>query len=200
MGVLREGSAEARENAAFTLFSLSLDDENKVVIGAAPGVFDALVELLREGTPRGRRDAATALFNLCIYAGNKARAARAGVLGAVVELMGEPGAEMVEEAVALMSVVVGNREGKAAAAKANAVPLLVEVLRGGQQERQPQVKENAAAVLLALCKKDAEGLGVLESLGAEELLRELAESGTDRARRKAKALLGQLGKAHGLVR
>ncbi|CAA6664828.1 unnamed protein product [Spirodela intermedia] len=157
------------------LFSLSLDDENKVVIGSSPGVFEALVALLRDGSARGRRDAATALFNLCIYSGNKPRAVHAGVLA---------------PAVALLSVVVSHQEGKAAAARANVIPLLVEVLRAGQ----PQVKENAAAVLLTLCKKDAEGLGSLEGLGAVKLLAELAHSGTDRARRKAAGLLEQLKK------
>lgn len=188
--VLRTGSMEARENAAFALFSLSLDDENKVVIGSSPGVFEALVALLRDGSARGRRDAATALFNLCIYSGNKPRAVRAGVLAPVLWLFENPSADMVDEAVALLSVVVSHHEGKAAAARANVIPLLVEVLRAGQ----PQVKENAAAVLLTLCKKDAEGLGSLEGLGAVKLLAELAHSGTDRARRKAAGLLEQLKK------
>ncbi|CAA7401430.1 unnamed protein product [Spirodela intermedia] len=188
--VLRTGSMEARENAAFALFSLSLDDENKVVIGSSPGVFEALVALLRDGSARGRRDAATALFNLCIYSGNKPRAVHAGVLAPVLWLFENPAADMVDEAVALLSVVVSHQEGKAAAARANVIPLLVEVLRAGQ----PQVKENAAAVLLTLCKKDAEGLGSLEGLGAVKLLAELAHSGTDRARRKAAGLLEQLKK------
>ena len=47
---------EARENAAATLFSLSLADENKIIIGAS-GAIPALVDLLRNGTPRGQKDA-----------------------------------------------------------------------------------------------------------------------------------------------
>ncbi|GKC15983.1 hypothetical protein Tco_1012765, partial [Tanacetum coccineum] len=66
--VLKRGSMEARENAAATLFSLSVVDENKVTIGSL-GAIPHLVLLLSEGTQRGKKDVATTLFNLCIYQG-----------------------------------------------------------------------------------------------------------------------------------
>lgn len=52
--VLQKGSMEARENAAATLFSLSVIDENKVTIGAA-GAIPPLVTLLSEGSQRGKK-------------------------------------------------------------------------------------------------------------------------------------------------
>lgn len=64
--VLERGSMEARENAAGTLFSLSLVDEYKVLIGGS-GAIPPLVLLLTIGSQQGKKDAAAALFNLCIY-------------------------------------------------------------------------------------------------------------------------------------
>lgn len=46
--VLRARSMEAMENAAATLFSLSLAEENKIIIGAA-GAIPALVDFLQNG-------------------------------------------------------------------------------------------------------------------------------------------------------
>ena len=49
---------EAKENAAATLFSLYVVDENKVIIGVS-GAISPLVNLLRDGIIRGKKDAAT---------------------------------------------------------------------------------------------------------------------------------------------
>lgn len=63
--VLQTGkTAEARENAAAAIFSLSMIDDYKAVIGAHTRAVPALVRLLSEGTAVGKKDAVTALFNL----------------------------------------------------------------------------------------------------------------------------------------
>ncbi|CAN6481993.1 unnamed protein product [Victoria cruziana] len=187
--VLKSGSMESRENAAATLFSLSLVDENKITIGAS-GAISALVELLQEGRPRGKKDAATALFNLCIYQGNKARAVRAGILAPLMELLVDPSSGMVDEALAILAVLASHHEGKIAIGKANAIPLLVDLIRSGL----PRNKENAAAILLSLCKKDVEHLFTVQRLGAFVPLTELLKNGTERAKRKAASLLEHLSK------
>ncbi|KAF3791676.1 U-box domain-containing protein 13 [Nymphaea thermarum] len=187
--VLKSGSMESRENAAATLFSLSLVDENKITIGAS-GAISALVELLQEGRPRGKKDAATALFNLCIYQGNKARAVRAGILAPLMELLVDPSSGMVDEALAILAVLASHHEGKIAIGKANAIPLLVDLIRSGL----PRNKENAAAILLSLCKKDVEHLFTVQRLGAFVPLTELVKNGTERAKRKAASLLEHLSK------
>ncbi|GAB2296977.1 hypothetical protein Dimus_031081 [Dionaea muscipula] len=186
--VLRNNGSteEARENAAATLFSLSLADENKMIIGAS-GAIPALVRLLQNGSPRGKKDAATALFNLCIYQGNKGRAVRAGIVTALVKMLTE---SMVDEALTILSVLAGNREAKVAIVKAGTLPVLVDLMRTGL----PRNKENAAAILLALCKRDMESLACLGRLGMAMPLMELTESGTERAQRKATSLLELLQK------
>ncbi|CAA0825336.1 U-box domain-containing protein 14 [Striga hermonthica] len=193
VAVLRSGSPEARENAAAALFSLSAVDENKVAIGAA-GAVGPLVDLLRTGTPRGRKDAATAIFNLCIYGGNKARAVRAGVVGPLMGFLRDPGGGMADEALAILAILAGHPEGRAGIAGERPGPELVEVVRTGS----PRNRENAAAVLWALCA-GGDGQWLKGEEGAEEALRELAENGTDRAKRKAVALLELLNRAEDTV-
>ena len=95
---------EARENAAATLFSLSVVDENKVTIGAS-GAIPALVSLLCDGSSRGKKDAATALFNLSIYQGNKAKAVRANVIPPLMSLLVDPSSDMVDEALAILAIL-----------------------------------------------------------------------------------------------
>jgi tetrahydromethanopterin S-methyltransferase subunit A len=187
--VLRNGSTEARENAAATLFSLSLGDENKIIIGAS-GAIPALVELLQNGSARGKKDAATALFNLCIYQGNKGRAVRAGIITALLEMLTDSSNCMVDEALTIMSVLASHQEAKVAIVKASTIPVLIDLLRTGL----PRNKENAAAILLALCKRDTDNLACISRLGALIPLTELAKSGTERAKRKATSLLEHLRK------
>ncbi|KAK6775193.1 hypothetical protein RDI58_026194 [Solanum bulbocastanum] len=182
--VLRNGSMEARENAAATLFSLSVVDENKVAIGAA-GAIPALIDLLCHGTPRGKKDAATAIFNLSIYQGNKVRAVRAGIVPPLVRLLKDPGGGMMDEALAILAILASHQEGKAAIAQSEPLPVLVEVIRTGS----PRNRENAAAILWSLCTGDVQSLKIVRELGAEEVLKELSENGTDRAKRKAGSVL-----------
>ncbi|PSR88175.1 U-box domain-containing protein [Actinidia chinensis var. chinensis] len=187
--VLRAGSMEARENAAATLFSLSLADENKIIIGAS-GAIQALVELLETGSTRGKKDAATALFNLCIYQGNKGRAVRAGIITALLKMLTDSSNCMVDEALTILSVLSSHQEAKIAIVKASTIPVLIDLLRTGL----PRNKENAAAILLSLCKRDTEKLACISRLGAVIPLSELAKCGTERAKRKATSLLEHLRK------
>ncbi|KAF3632736.1 U-box domain-containing protein 10 [Capsicum annuum] len=188
--VLRAGSMEARENAAATIFSLSLGDENKILIGAS-GAIPALIDLLQTGNTRGKKDAASALFNLCIYQGNKGRAVRAGIIPALLKMLTDSSSCMVDEALTILSVLASHQEAKAAIARASTIPVLIDLLRTGL----PRSKENAAAILLSLCKRDSDNLASLCRLGAVIPLTELAKSGTERTKRKATSLLEHLRKS-----
>ncbi|GBG80861.1 hypothetical protein CBR_g31417 [Chara braunii] len=185
--VLKSGSMEARENAAATLFSLSVGDENKITIGAS-GAIPALVDLLQEGVSRGKKDAATALFNLSIYQGNKTRAIRAGIIPPLMQLLADRTTGMVDEALAMLAILVTAPEGRSAIGHTIAVPILVDLLGTGS----PRNKENAAAVLLALCQSNTEHAETAIKLGAILPLTALLQSGMPRARRKANLLLGHL--------
>lgn len=187
--VLRAGSMETKENAAATLFSLSLADENKIIIGSSDAI-PALVELLQSGSTRGKKDAATALFNLCIYHGNKGRAVRAGIITALSKMLKDTSSCIVDEALTILSVLASHQEAKVSIIKTITISVLIDHLRTGV----PQNKENAAAILLTLCKRDTENLSCISRLGALIPLTELVNSGTDRAKRKAMTLLDHLQK------
>ena len=182
--VLNNGSMEARENAAATLFSLSVVDENKVAIGAA-GAIRALIALLVEGTPRGRKDAATAIFNLLIYQGNKIHAVRAGLVDPLMRFLKEVDGGMVDEALGILAILASHPEGKNAIGQAKPIPVLVELIR----TRSPRNRENASAILWTLCMGDVSNLKMAKELKAEPVLKDLCESGTDRAKRKASSLI-----------
>ncbi|KAK9061281.1 hypothetical protein SSX86_018461 [Deinandra increscens subsp. villosa] len=182
--VLKNGSTEARENAAATLFSLSVVDENKVAIGAA-GAIPPLIDLLQEGTPRGKKDAATAIFNLCIYQGNKVRAVRGGIVKPLMRLLKDASGGMMDEALAILAILASHHEGKMAIAEAEPMEALVEVIRSGSARN----RENGSAVLWSLCAGDVGLLKVVKELGGEEVLKELFENGTERAKRKAGSVL-----------
>ncbi|KAG6499886.1 hypothetical protein ZIOFF_039697 [Zingiber officinale] len=187
--ILKTGSTEARENAAATLFSLSVVDRNKVIIGES-GAIPPLVLLLREGSQRGKKDAARALFNLCIYQGNKGRAIRAGVIQTLMTLLLDPEGAMMDEALAIMANVSSHPEGKAAITAAEALALLVKVIRSGSTGN----KENAAAVLVHLCngEKQQQHLAELQEQEMMVPLQEMLQNGTDRGKRKAAHLLERM--------
>ncbi|KAH9627519.1 hypothetical protein KSS87_016233 [Heliosperma pusillum] len=187
--VLKRGSMEARENAAATLFSLSVVDENKATIGSS-GAISPLVLLLSEGNQRGKKDAATALFNLCIYQGNKGKAIRAGIVPILMRLLTEPGGAMLDEALAILAIISSHPDGKAAIGSADALPILVDVIGNGS----PRNKENAAAVLAHLCSGDSSYLAAAQELGITAYLLEMAQTGTERGRRKARQLLERINR------
>lgn len=191
--VLRVGSMEARENAAATLFSLSFPDENKIIIGSS-GALPPLIELLQNGSPRGKKDAASALFYLCINEGNKGKAIRSGIIPALLKKLTDSRKSMVDEALTIMSVLVGHHGAKAAIINAGTVPVLIDLLSTGL----PRQKENAASILFSLCKRDANNLACLSTLGGVKPLTELALSGTERAKRKATSLLELIRKSQEL--
>lgn len=182
------GSMESRENAAATLFSLSVVDEYKIVIGKRPDAISGLVTLLRDGTPRrGKKDAASALFNLAVYHGNKSPIVNSGAVAVLVSLLSEDEAGVADDALMVLGLVAGSTEGLTAIAEANAIPILVRLLRVGT----PKGRENAIAVLLVLCRSGGEKMvtAAIECSTAVSSLCSLLTMGTPRAKRKASSLL-----------
>ena len=98
---------------------------------------------------------------------------------------------MVDEALTILSVLASNLDAKAAIVKANTLPALIGILQTGQARN----RENAAAILLSLCKGDNEKLVAIGRLGAVVPLMDLTENGTERSKRKATSLLELLRKA-----
>ncbi|XVF35830.1 hypothetical protein REPUB_Repub19eG0004600 [Reevesia pubescens] len=188
--VLQKGSMESRENSAAALFSLSMLDENKVTIALANGI-PALVELLQDGTIRGKRDAVTALFNLSLNQANKARAVDAGIITPLLVLLKDKKLGMVNEALSIFLLLATHPEGRHEIGQLSFVRTLVDIITDGT----PKNKECATSVLLELSSNNSSHILAALQFGVYEHLIEISLSGTNRAQRKANALLQLMSKS-----
>ncbi|KAJ7966970.1 RING-type E3 ubiquitin transferase [Quillaja saponaria] len=188
--VLRNGGTEARENSAAALFSLSMLDENKVAVGLSDGI-PPLVDLLQNGTIRGKRDAVTALFNLSLNNANKARAISAGIVNPLLQLLKDKNLGMVDEALSIFLLLASNPDGRQEIGQLSFIETLVEFIREGT----PKNKECAASVLLELASNNSSFVLAALQFGVYEHLIEIQQSGTNRAQRKANALIQLISKS-----
>ncbi|KAK7340290.1 hypothetical protein VNO77_20992 [Canavalia gladiata] len=182
--VLEKGNCVAKENSAATLFSLSMLDEIKEIVGQSRGI-PPLVDLLRNGTIRGKKDAATALFNLSLNQANKGRAIRAGIVTPLLQFLEDVNLGMIDEALSILLLLVSNSDGRQEIGQLSFIETLVEFMREGT----PKNKECAASVLLELCSSNSNFILAALQFGVYEHLIQIKESGTNRAQRKAIAIL-----------
>ncbi|XP_022772111.1 U-box domain-containing protein 15-like [Durio zibethinus] len=188
--ILQNGSMESRENSAAALFSLSMLDQNKVTIALANGI-PPLVELLQNGTIRGKRDALTALFNLSVNQANKARAIDAGIVPPLMLLLEDKKLGMVDEALSIFLLLATHPEGRHEIGQLSFIGTLVDFIRDGT----PKNKECATSVLLELSSNNSSHILAALQFGVYEHLIEISQSGTNRAQRKANALLQLMSKS-----
>ncbi|KAK7374312.1 hypothetical protein VNO80_07740 [Phaseolus coccineus] len=188
--VLENGSVVAKENSAATLFSLSMLDEIKEIVGQSNGM-SPLVNLLKNGTIRGKKDAVTALFNLSLNHANKGRAIRAGIVTPLLQLLKDVNLGMIDEALSILLLLVSNSEGRHEIGQLTFIETLVEFMREGT----PKNKECAASVLLELCSNNSSFTLAALQFGVYEHLMEIKQSGTNRAQRKAMAILELIAKS-----
>ncbi|XVF63534.1 hypothetical protein PTKIN_Ptkin09bG0094400 [Pterospermum kingtungense] len=188
--VLQNGSMGSRENSAAALFSLSMLDENKVTIALANGI-PPLVDLLQNGTIRGKRDAVTALFNLSFNQANKARAIDAGIVQPLLLLLKDRKLDMVDEALSIFLLLATHPEGRHEIGQLSFIETLVDFIKDGT----PKNKECATSVLLELSSKNSSHILAALQFGVYEHLVEISQSGTNRAQRKANALLQLMSKS-----
>ncbi|KAL4308457.1 hypothetical protein GQ457_01G008650 [Hibiscus cannabinus] len=187
--VLQSGSTETRENSAAALFSLSMLNENKVTIGLENGI-PPLVDLLQNGTVRSKRDAVTALFGLSLNHSNKVRAIEAGIVPPLLELLEDKNKGMVDEALSIFLLLATVAEGRQAIGQLSFIQTLVNFIKDGT----PKNKECATSVLLELSSNNSSHVLAALQFGVYEHLVEITRSGTNRAQRKANALLQLMSK------
>ncbi|VFQ94352.1 unnamed protein product [Cuscuta campestris] len=190
--ILKTGTAGARENSAAALFSLSTLDENKEEIGFRDGI-RPLIDLLEEGGVRGKKDAIAALFNVCIHRENKAAAVEAGIVDPLVRFLGEEElGGIVDEILSILLLLASHPAGRQEMGSLKFVETIVGIIGKG---RSPKNKECAAAVLLELGMHNSNLMLAALQFGVYDPLMEVAQSGTDRAQRKAKSILHYMSKA-----
>ncbi|KAJ1279188.1 hypothetical protein BS78_04G136100 [Paspalum vaginatum] len=184
---LQSGTMEARSNAAAAIFSLSALDSNKVKIGEL-GAMRPLVDLLEHGSMVAKKDAASAIFNLCMLHENKSRATKSGVIDVTLKAIAED--SLVDESLAILALLSGDHETVEEIGETGGVASMLRVIKEDQCKRN---KENAAAVLFAVCMYDRTKLReVAEGEKQNGSLAWLAQNGTSRARRKAAGILEKM--------
>ena len=145
------------------------------------------MKLLREGSQRGRRDAICAIFNMAVYGPNRGKLVKVGVVQALFEGLEKRGrvGHLEEEVLAVMAVLSHSSEGREAICAINSsLPILIDLVRTGNQK----TKENAAAVILQLCRHG--GYDMIAKISSSAgTFQNLLCHGTNRARRKASSLL-----------
>eukprot|EP00249_Psilotum_nudum_P021915 c28299_g1_i1 orf=1172-2098(-) len=181
---LERGPMEARENAAATVFSLCSRDGYTAFIGLSD-VFPGLINLLVNGTPRGKKDAAAALYRLSLLRQNVTTAVRSGAVPPLLQLVQAPDSGLVNESLTVIFNLSSHQEGRFAIGNASGVRILIDLIRDGSDRN----KEYSAAVLCVLCKHDCTHSSTARRLGGYEVLIELSQSGSEKARQKAAKIL-----------
>jgi hypothetical protein len=185
-------SPVVKENAAATVFSLLIVEDYREVVGKHPVAIPALLALLRSApTHRGRKDAIKGLFHLSLHESNKPRVVAEGGVKLLVATMLQRRSALVDESLSVLAVLASCEEGAIAIIEASILPNLVELMSSGA----PRTRENALAVLLALCQGG--DVRVLDRVAfynnrIVSTLCSLLVIGSDRAKRKAKELMNIL--------
>ncbi|XAR50134.1 Ubiquitin--protein ligase [Bertholletia excelsa] len=182
--VLKGGSPESQEHAAGAIFSLALEDDNKTAIGVL-GALEPLMHLLRSESERMRQDSALALYHLSLVQSNRAKLVKLGAVPALLSLASSRG--LGGRVVLVLCNLATCAEGKSAMLDANAVQILVGVLRS--EVASESTRENCVAALHSLSQGSLRFKGLAAAARAAEVLREVEERGSERAREKAKRIL-----------
>ncbi|KAK1319303.1 U-box domain-containing protein 9 [Acorus calamus] len=137
----------------------------------------------------GKKDAASAVFVLCVNYENKARAVKDGAIPVIVDALSD--SVFVDEAMAMLALFSSNPQAVEEMGSLGLVPALLGILR--KEELCGRIKENAVAVLYAICAKDPYNLdGIMEEEEEHRALGNLSKNGTPRAQRKALGILEKL--------
>ncbi|XWS48116.1 hypothetical protein CRYUN_Cryun13aG0045400 [Craigia yunnanensis] len=182
---LKAGSSEAQEHAAGALFSLALEDENKMAIGVL-GALQPLLHALRSDSERTRLDSALALYHLSLIQSNRFKLVKLGAVSTLLSMV--KSGDSASRVLLVLCNLAACTEGKSAMLDANAVAILVGMLRESELVSEA-TRENCVAALFALSHGSLRFKGLAKQARAVEVLREVEERGSERAKEKAKRIL-----------
>ncbi|KAJ7956282.1 RING-type E3 ubiquitin transferase [Quillaja saponaria] len=184
--VLKGGCTESQEHAAGALFSLALDDDNKMAIGVL-GALQPLMYGLRSESERTRHDSALALYHLTlIHQSNRVKLVKLGAVSTLMTMV--KSRDSTNRVLLILCNLAVCPEGRTAMLDANAVECFVGLLRGNELD-SVVTRENCVVALYALSHGSLRFNGLAKEAKAVEVLKEVEESGSERAREKAKRLL-----------
>ncbi|KAM3318987.1 U-box domain-containing protein 38 [Capsicum chacoense] len=183
--VLKGGFEESQEHAAGAIFSLALEDDNKTAIGVL-GALQPLLHALRSGTERTRHDSALALYHLTLVQSNRLKLVKLGAANTLLGMLKTR--DMAGRVVLVICNLAVCQEGKAALLDANAVNVMVGILRNWN-ELDESTRENCVAALYSLSQGSLRFKGMAKETNAAEVLQMVVEQGSERASEKAKRML-----------
>ncbi|XP_061369631.1 U-box domain-containing protein 38-like [Gastrolobium bilobum] len=183
--VLKGGSNESQEHAAGALFSLALNDDNKMAIGVL-GALQPLMHALRSDSERTRHDSALALYHLTLVQSNRVKLVKLGVAPTLLSMV--KSGTLASRVLLILCNLAVSTEGRTALLDANAVECLVGLLRGNELDSEA-TRENCVAALYALSHRSLRFKGLAKEARVVEVLKEIEETGTERAKEKAKRVL-----------
>lgn len=182
--VLRGGmSEEAREHAAGAIFSLALDDGNKTAIGVL-GALQPLLHALRSESERARCDSALALYHLSMVQSNRSKLVQLGAVPTLLSVVRN--GDMTGRVMLVLCNLAACDEGRSAMLDGNAVEVLVRLLAELESE---STRENCVAALYSLSHGSLRFKALAREARAGEVLREVADKGSERMKEKARKVL-----------
>ncbi|KAL1202811.1 putative U-box domain-containing protein 46 [Cardamine amara subsp. amara] len=183
---LKQGTVQTRKNSAATLFSLSVTDSNKVIIGNSEAL-KALIDLIEEGDLVATNEAANAVFNLCIVNENREKAVLQGLIPAVTNKI--KAGSNVNELLSLLALVSTHNRAIEEMDNLGFIHDLFSILRN---PNCLLTGENAVVIVFNMCDRHRDR-SKLKVIGDEEnqhgTFTKLAKQGSDRAVRKALGIL-----------
>ncbi|KAI3462979.1 hypothetical protein Pfo_019642 [Paulownia fortunei] len=183
--VLRGGCAESQEHAAGALFSLSIGDQNKTAIGVL-GALPPLLHALRSDSERTRHDSALALYHLSLVQSNRVKMIK---LGSVQILLGMvKSGHMSGRVMLILCNLAASVEGRTAMLDGGAVECLVSFLSQGDFD-SVATRESCLAAICGLSYGGLRFKGLAKEAGAEEVLRKVEQTASERAKEKVRRIL-----------
>ncbi|WMV21554.1 hypothetical protein MTR67_014939 [Solanum verrucosum] len=183
--LLKGGSEETKEHAAGAIFSLALEDDNKTAIGVL-GALQPLLHALRSGTERTRHDSALALYHLTLVQSNRVKLIKLGAANTLLGLL--KASDIAGKVMLVVCNLAACQEGKSALLDANAVDVLLGILRNWNKLDE-STRENSVAALYSLSQGSLRFKSMAKEAKAGEVLQVVVERGSGRAREKAKKML-----------
>ncbi|XP_043719233.1 U-box domain-containing protein 4-like [Telopea speciosissima] len=181
------------QTAAATLYSLLIEEENRPIIGSKLDIVESLITITRDTTsPATIKETLKALFAISLYPLNRSAMVELGAVPTLFSLIVRDGQiGLVEDATAVIAQVAGCSESGDAFRKVSGLTVLMDLLDPSTAS-SVRVRENTVSALLNLvqCGGEKSVSEVKEmSVGALDGIRDVAESGSAKAKSKGTALL-----------
>ncbi|KAJ9165861.1 hypothetical protein P3X46_020682 [Hevea brasiliensis] len=209
---LSSSHLEMRRKAGKKIRMLSKENsENRILIASNGGILP-LVQILSHSDSKIQKHSVTALLNLSIDETNKRLIAKGGGVPAIIEVLQHGSREARENSAAALFSLSMLDENKITVGLSNGIPPLVDLLQNGtvrgkrdaaaalfnlslnHSNKARAIDEALSILLLLLGSSNSSFILAALQFGVHEHLAEITTSGTNRAQRKANALLQLMSK------